>query len=165
MLQRRAIAAAQRASKEPAGRVLVCPLGTVGFSAQTRRALELRDREAIDGVLSGSGTRQDMAAVECITVCQLRLLQSAIDTPDAHQVEIEPLRELLAQLDAEVVPAVASILRRMAETGRIGCNGTERQALLMLANICEQTLDVLPRKMHADAYLWVMDHPTLEVQE
>lgn len=140
------------------------PLGPIAFTQETRRALELRDRQAIDAVLSGSGTRKDLASVECITICQRRLLRSAIDAPSAHQVNVEPLRALLALIDAEIVPAVWSMLRRLAGSGRVGCSGPERQALLTLADICGQTLAALPRRMHADAYRWVMDHPTLTTE-
>jgi hypothetical protein len=162
---RRAEAAMRRAPSGPHGRAMLQPLGPIAFSPDTRRALELRDRQAIDAVLSGSGTRQDLASVECITICQRRLLQSAVDAPAAHQVDVDSLRAMLALIDAEIVPAVWSMLCRLAGSGRVGCSGLERQALLVLADICGQTLAALPRRMHADAYRWVMDHPTLTAKD
>jgi hypothetical protein len=162
----RARRAAARAATTPARRHLP-PMPAqipIGFTAAQRASLLRRDRRAIDAVLSGTGTGKDLAEVEIITIVQRRMLQQAAAAPDRHQVDPDAIGALLAMVLIEVVPAVAGVLRRHRETGRVGCGGIERRALLDLADVTEQTLAAIPRRLHSEAYLWGADHPTLEVQ-
>lgn len=135
-----------------------------GFTPETSRRLAMRDRQAIDAVITGTGTLDDILAVECIAVVQIYMLRDAIARPARHQAEPDGLATVLQTLERDVAPAVYGVISRYRETRRVGCSGIERQALLMLAEISDQTLSALPRRLHSEAYAYAVKNPQVRIE-
>lgn len=139
----------------------------VSFSmtGEMSRSLAIKDRAALDGLMSGPWSVEGIGGLECIAVVQTRLLQAAAAAPDAHCVPVDALRGVLQVLERDVLPAVAAVRARWsARTGMV-CRDDERAALATLADIADQTREALPRRMHLDAYRRAIAAPELMVAE
>lgn len=111
----------------------------------------LRDREAIDAVISGQGVLDDLRAAVTVAVTAAHACAIARDTPELAAL-IDGLEDVRAWLASECMDALVSIFTRLETTGRIGVNGEERTELLTLARIADQIRDVMPRRVLHEAF-------------
>ena len=135
------------------------------LSNEARTELALRDRRAIDAVLSGQGEIDHLAAVEAIAVQQVHILRLAAATPAGHQVEPEAVAGMLADLERRIVPAIADISERWREMRRVSADtDAERAALADLADVAEATAGALPRRMLLQGMRVALDQPEIAVE-
>jgi len=113
--------------------------------------LGLRDRQAIDAVISGQGTHEDLQASVTIAVTAAHACAIALETP-ALAALIEGIDEVRAWLAGECMAALVRIFERRESTGRIGVSGPDRDALLQLADIADQIREALPRRVLHEAF-------------
>ena len=138
---------------------------TYSLSSSARTELALRDRRAIDAVLSGLGDMDHLAAVEAIAVQQIHILRLAETRPLEHQVEPEAVAGMLADLQQRIVPAIADISTRWRETQRVAVEtDAERVALADLADVAEATAAALPRRMLLAGMRTALGQPVIAVE-
>jgi len=145
------------------GKALVSPM-VFGMSPQASRELAMKDRQTINSVISGAGLVDHLAGVEMIAVSQIHMVRDALARPDAHQVDAEPLREMLGRLEQVIAPAIHGIAQRYREMGKMVCSEAERAVLLDLADIADETLAALPRRLIADGYRTACDNPVIRLE-
>lgn len=135
-----------------------------GTTSDMDMRLGLRMREAVDALVTGSGDWEDMMGCESELIVGIHLQRIAMARPTDHQVEPEALKALRSAL-VEVAQAMASIKARHNATGRVGCSGAERAAILMLADLMDEMRAALPRRLWLLAYREALDRPVVRVQE
>lgn len=145
------------------GKALVSPM-IYAMSHQASRELATKDRLVINSVISGAASRDDLAGVEMIAVSQIHMARLALASPAAHQVDAEPLREMLSRLEQVIAPAIHGIVQHYHATGQTVCSDAERAALLDLADIADETLAALPRRLIADGYRAAVKNPVIRLE-
>lgn len=141
--------------------VLVTPL-PFSSSAYMLRSIGLRIRSEVDAVIGHDAEPRHLEALSAEIVSLAAAIDIARAKPDACQVDPEALEQAGDEVH-RIAASLASIKRRHEQTGRIGCSGTERADLLQLADIYEQLLAALPRRMWHDAYERAIQQPTLRI--
>lgn len=126
--------------------------------------LGLRMRQAVDALVTGSGDWDDMMGCESELIVGTHLQRIAAARPTEHQIEPDSLGELRSAL-VEVAQAMAAIKARHRATGRVGCSGEERAAVLLLADLMDEMRRALPRRLWLLAYREALDRPVVRVQE
>lgn len=126
--------------------------------------LGLRMRQAVDAMVTGSGDWDDMMGCESELIVGTHLQRIAAARPTEHQIEPDSLGELRSAL-VEVAQAMAAIKARHRATGRVGCSGEERAAVLLLADLMDEMRRALPRRLWLLAYREALDRPVVRVQE
>lgn len=143
------------------GKVIIPP--AFGTTADMDMRLGMRMRQAVDAVIGGSGTWDDLMGCESELIVSIKLCAIAVQQPDAHEVEASALHALDDRLCA-IAAAVYAIKQRERETGRVGCSGDQRLALLELADIVDETRRALPRRLWLLAYRAAYDVPKVVVR-
>ena len=131
-------------------------------ASKAQTLLDLRCREAVDAVIGGQGTWEDLMGCESELIVAVRLCGMAIACDTEHQVDIAQLGPLQTELQ-RIALHVASIKRRERESGRVGCTGEERQALLSLADVVDQLRQAMPRRLWLKAMKSVYKNPRVGV--
>jgi hypothetical protein len=141
--------------------VLVTPLPFCS-SAYMLRAIGLRVRSEVDAVVSHDAQPQHVHALSAEIVSLSAAIDIARANPGHCQVDPEALEQAGEEVH-RIAHSIASVMQRMEQTGKIGCSGTERADILQLADIYEQLLTALPRRMWHDAYERAIQQPEMRV--
>jgi len=151
-----------RKARRPAAGGLPLPL-VFGMTREMHQKLGIRDRMHIEAAWSGHGTDDDLAAAISVCVTMTYLTKSAIDNPGGHEVGADDLQAAHNELSRVIGPALHAMRVRRDATGRVGCTGEQRQALIALADLADQLRANLPRRMYLAALSYAVKHPRLEV--
>lgn len=143
--------------------VLMTPL-PYASTAYMVRTISLRVRSGIQAILDHTATESQVRELHTEVVSLAALVDVAKAQPDACPLTGESLDAVGEELQ-RIAHSVASITRRMEDTGRIGCSGQERADLAQLADLHEQLLTTMPRKLWHAAYDLALKRPTLTVEE
>lgn len=155
--------AAAKQAKRPQRQREALPIPpSFATASKANTLLDLRCREAVDAVISGQGTWDDLMGCESELIVAVRLCGMAIACDTEHQVDIAQLGPLQTELQ-RIALSVAGIKRRERESGRVGCTGEERQALLSLADVVDQLRQAMPRRLWLLAMRSVYSNPKMKV--
>ena len=141
-------------------KTLVVPM-CWGMTAQMERGLAIKDRNIVDAIISGDGASAHVEELRRMAVTMFNFARMAAEDPTAHTVYPEGVKAALARLSGPVAEAVHDIAARLESTGRVGVNGAERQALLELADLCDELRRNLPRRLYMKALEYTILHPEM----
>lgn len=141
--------------------VLVTPL-TYGASTAMLLQLGLRDRAAIDAIMSGDGDIDQLRRVEAACIAAIYLHRAGTANPAQHQVDLESLAEMGPTLTA-CAQAIRDISDRHERTGRVLPSGPDRAQLVALIDCLDALREAMPRRMWNNAYEEAIRHPTLRI--
>lgn len=120
---------------------------TYGLRAEDVKRGQLLVRASLDAILSHTGTEEHIdsivgVAMFCRSMCErLRADGSVSDASAldaAHSVAIDGF------------DAIAGVKQRLIDTGKVGCTGAERQALVALIDVNEELDKVASRRQALD---------------
>lgn len=150
--------------KHQPGMVLVSPM-VFGLSEQAVRSLAVKDRLAINGVISGppdsQDTRDNLSGVEMILVAQIYVVREALKQPKAHRADDESLRSTLEHLEWSIAPMVHAIVQRFDATRLVECHPDEAKALAELGEIGDELRSAVPRRIITDGYRQAVYRPAI----
>lgn len=122
-----------------------------GASKSMQMSFGIKSRQAIDAVLAHDQDIRHLYAIETEIVAAMHALDIAANRPDDHDNTPESIEAIRGELKG-VGRAILSIKARHASTGRIGCDSSDRAALLTLGELLDVLRAGLPRRIWFEAY-------------
>ena len=129
--------------------VLMIPL-TFALTDQARRHFIERDRAIISAALAGDRSAHIRGALQCMASQQVCILRAAFARPALHDVPVEQIVALSAQVEGWIAHAVWTVACDADGDGTL--TERQREGLLALLDCSEQTTTHLSRRIiHAGA--------------
>lgn len=126
-----------------------------------RRSTSLRI--AVDRIIRHVGTEDDLYALQVECVALQRLAEAAAAKPTFCPYEPGALAQITDSVQRIGLVLHEVEMRRKA-TGVTGCNAQQRGAIAELADLFDQLITGMPRRLWRDAYALACKNPELHIE-